>query len=285
MVKTIGNPLSWTMEALFGAAEGTGKFVSDLAPDEDAVPKVQTLVPGDIRDALRLGYDDFSAARADVMFLVLIYPIVGIVLAAVAANANLLPLVFPIGAGFALLGPFAATGLYEVSRRRERGEDISWLTALSMFRGARFPSILVLGFYMIALFGVWLLVASTIHDATLGTEPPKSATAFAEAVFTSSAGWAMIAIGMAVGFVFALAVLVTSLVSFPMLLDRPVGIPKAVVTSFEVFRASPRVVLTWGFVVAALLVLGSIPAFVGLIVVLPILGHATWHLSRRAVRF
>lgn len=285
MIKTIGNPGSWALKALFGAAENTGQFATDMVGDEKAEPQIQTLTFEDIREALRMGFADFIAARVDVMFICVIYPVVGILLAGVAANANLLPLVFPIAAGFALLGPFAAIGLYEVSRRRENGEDTSWLAALGVVRSPGFPAMLVLGLYMIALFAVWLLVAYTIYQSTLGPEPPRSVAAFTEAVLTTSAGWTMIFVGMGVGFLFALAALITSVVSFPLLLDRHVGIPLAVVTSYRVFRANPRVILTWGLVVAVLLLIGSIPAFVGLIVVLPVLGHATWHLYRRAVRF
>ncbi|NNL73479.1 MAG: DUF2189 domain-containing protein, partial [Silicimonas sp.] len=131
----------------------------------------------------------------------------------------------------------------------------------------------------------WLVVAHFIWLVTLGPMPPISVPAFLADVFTTGAGWAMIVLGMAAGFCFALAVLVTSVVSFPLLLDHNIGVPTAIVTSYEVFRKNPKVIVTWGFLVAVLLLLGSIPAFIGLIIVLPVLGHATWHLYRRAVTF
>ena len=285
MVKTIGNPLSWFAQGLAGSAEHLAHTVENIGGEEAATPKVLELTTGDIREALRLGYADFAAARADVMFICLIYPVIGVLLAAVGFNASLLPVVFPVAAGFALLGPVAAIGLYEVSRRREKGEVVSWLAALGVMRSPNFGAILLLGAYLAAIFVVWIVVAHAIWLVTLGPDQPETVSVFLRQVFTTGAGWAMILIGMTIGFLFALAVLATSAVSFPLLLDRNVGVPVAIRTSLEVFRANPRVISYWGLVVASLLVLGSIPAFVGLVIVLPVLGHATWHLYRRAVTF
>ena len=285
MVKTIGNPLSWFAQGLAGSAEHLAHTVENIGGEEAATPKVLELTTGDIREALRLGYADFAAARADVMFICLIYPVIGVLLAAVGFNASLLPVVFPVAAGFALLGPVAAIGLYEVSRRREKGEVVSWLAALGVMRSPNFGAILLLGAYLAAIFVVWIVVAHAIWLVTLGPDQPETVSVFLRQVFTTGAGWAMIVIGMTIGFLFALAVLATSAVSFPLLLDRNVGVTVAIGTSLEGFRANPRVISYWGLVVASLLVLGSIPAFVGLVIVLPVLGHATWHLYRRAVTF
>lgn len=285
MVKTIGNPLTWTARNIAGAAEHVTQSVERIGGEEKAVPRVLRLTNDDIRAALRKGYEDFKAARADVMFICLIYPVLGVLLAGFGFNANLLPLVFPVAAGFALLGPFAAVGLYEVSRRREKGEDVSWLAALDVIRSPNFGAILVLGLYLAAIFVAWILVAHLIWYLTLGPVQPESASAFLGEVVTTGAGWAMMLIGIAVGFCFALVVLATSVVSFPLLLDRNIGVPAAVHTSFKVFRENRRVVATWGLLIAGLMILGSIPAFVGLVVVLPVLGHATWHLYRRAISF
>lgn len=285
MVKTIGNPLTWTARNLAGAAEHVSRSVERIGGAENAVPEVQRLTTDDIRDALRYGFEDFKAVRADVMFICLIYPVLGLFLAGFGMNANLLPLIFPVAAGFALLGPFAAVGLYEVSRRRESGENVSWLAALEVVRSPNFGAILVLGLYLAALFVAWIIVAHTIWYLTLGSVQPESLSAFLHETLTTSAGWTMILIGIAVGFCFALAVLATSVVSFPMLLDRNIGVPAAIHTSCKVFVENPKVIATWGLLIAVLLVLGSIPAFVGLVIVLPLLGHATWHLYRRAIHF
>jgi uncharacterized membrane protein len=285
MVKTIGNPLTWTTRNVVDGALHVAHSVERIGGEAQAEPKIQTLTREDLRIALRRGYEDFKAARADVMFICLIYPLLGLMLAGVGLNANLLPLVFPAAAGFVLLGPFAAVGLYEVSRRREEGEQISWLAALSVTGSHNFGAIMVLGFYLIALFLAWILTAHLVWSLTLGPAQPTSVAAFVTSVLTTGAGWAMALIGLVLGFCFAVAVLATSVVSFPLLLDRNIGVPLAVRTSWQVFRQNPGVIATWGFLVAALLFLGSLPLFVGLIIVLPVLGHATWHLYRRAVSF
>lgn len=285
MAKTIGNPLSWTARALSGATQHVTDSVERLGGEEAAEPKVQSISNEDIRDALRLGWEDFQAARSDVMFICLIYPVIGLLLVAVGLNTSLLPLVFPVAAGFALLGPFAAVGLYEVSRRREAGEDVSWISALGVVRSPNFGAIVALGLYLAVIFIAWIVVAHFIWYLTLGPEQPTSVSAFVQEVVGTGAGWAMILIGIAVGFCFALAVLTSSIVSFPLLIDRNIGVPRALHTSYQVFRKNPKVVATWGCTIAVLLLIGSIPAFIGLIIVLPVLGHGTWHFYRRAVTF
>lgn len=283
MVRTIGNPLSWTAKALFGAGRTTRDIAETLGSEGTAPPAVTQIGMGDLREALRKGMDDFMTFRSDVLFLVAIYPVIGICLALLAFDRSLLPLIFPMAAGFALLGPLAGVGLYEMSRRREAGEDTSWAAALMALRPHVVGPVMVLGLYLLVLFVVWLFVANMIYVATLGPEPPASIAAFLSDIFTTSAGWAMIGLGMAVGFVFACATLVVSLTSFPMLIDRRAGLPVAVVTSLRVARANPVTVAVWGLIVAGLMALGSVPLFLGLIVVLPVLGHATWHLYRAAV--
>ncbi len=284
MAKTIGNPISWTARSLGAAGDHVTESVSRLgSADDKELPMVQTLTLQDLRACLRAGYNDFIETRADAVFIILIYPIAGLLMFGFALNMNLVPLLAPLVAGFALIGPVAAVGLYEISRKREQGNPVHWLDAFGVFRSPSFGAILVLGFYLVMLLLIWLMVAQTIHTSIMGPEIPATLGAFAEQVFTTAAGWAMIAVGTAVGFLFALCALAVSVVSFPLLLDRKVGLPVAVVTSFRVLRQNPGVILSWGFIVAALLFLGALPMLLGLIVVMPVLGHATWHLYRRAV--
>lgn len=284
MTQTIGNPLSWGARALGRASSHVGESVEAIGGKADRAPEVKTLTRQDLRDALRLGMQDFTAARADALFLVVVYPVIGLVLLAMATDLAALPMLFPLVAGFALLGPLAAVGLYEISRRRERGEPVSWGAALGVIGAPYFVALVVLGLCLMAIFGTWLITAFAIHALTLGPQPPASLSAFLSDTFTTGAGWAMILLGTGAGFLFALLVLATSVISFPLLMDRHVSVPRAIMTSLDVFRKNPRVICTWGLIVAASLILGAIPALVGLVVVMPILGHATWHLYRRAVK-
>ncbi|WP_300441838.1 DUF2189 domain-containing protein [uncultured Mameliella sp.] len=282
MPQTIGNPGTWLASAFGLAGRHAADSAQTLGSEDSTPPRTRHLTNQDLRDALSVGWRDFQQCRTDVMFLVLLYPVIGIVLTLAALNMDLVPLIFPLIAGFALLGPVTAVGVYEISRRREQGEEIGWLGALKVVESPRFASILVMGIYLAVIFCLWLVVAGHLYGATLGPEAPVSIGAFLGDL-ASGPGLVMIVLGCAIGGVFALAVLATSVVSFPLLLDRAVGLPVAVLTSVRVTRENPRVILTWGAIVTVGLVLGSIPALIGLVIVLPVLGHATWHLYRRAV--
>lgn len=286
MPRTIGNPLSWTFGAIrsaFGYASSVARSVGDQAAAGTDTPEIRTLTLQDLRIALRKGWADVMAFRSDVVFVCLLYPVIGGVLTVLAVQGNSLQLVFPTLSGFALAGPVAAVGLYEMSRRREAGEPTSWLAYLDVIKSPKFGGILILSLFHVVVFLVWVMSANLIFDATLGPDAPVSIMAFARDVFTTSAGWAMIIIGMAVGFVFAAAVLAISVVSFPLLLDRNVSLPTAVVTSVRVALKNPVPIGVWGLIVAGSLALGSLPALLGLVLVLPVLGHSTWHLYRQAV--
>jgi uncharacterized membrane protein len=244
---------------------------------------VRTVSFADLKEALAKGVDDFSAMPSYAIFLCIIYPIAGLVLGRLAIGYDVLPLLFPLTAGFALVGPFAAIGLYEMSRRREQGLDISWRHVFDVRHRPTFGAIVTLGVLLMAIFLVWLAVAQAIYVATFGYLPAASIPDFFQQVLTTPAGWTLIVVGNAVGFLFAVLVLTISVVSFPLLIDRDVGAAGAIVTSWRVVLANPVTMAVWGFIVALLLVVGSIPLLFGLAVVMPVLGHATWHLYRRAV--
>ncbi|CUH63160.1 putative integral membrane protein [Thalassovita gelatinovora] len=285
MVKTIGNPLSWGGATLSQAGHALETAAENIGSHDSVLPEIRPLTLADIRMALDKGINDFAHFRSDVFVMVLIYPAIGILLAFAAFQQNLLHLIFPMAAGFALIGPFVAIGLYELSRRREAGETVSWAQAITVFRPAVAGPVFALGLYLMALYAIWLVAAAWIYQITLGPDLPATLRGFATEVMTTSEGYAMMTLGLATGLVFALLVLITGLISFPMLIDRRVGVPVAVAASFRLARQSPRVVGFWGLTVAAILVAASIPVFLGLILALPILGHTTWHLYRAAVRF
>ncbi|MGH7212088.1 MAG: DUF2189 domain-containing protein [Acetobacteraceae bacterium] len=284
---TIQHPFAWGWDQLRAGVGSIGSAPPEeywhRAGQHPGVPAIRRIGTADLKNALSRGLDDFRAERTDVIFLCVIYPVVGLLLAGFASGYGLLPLLFPLASGFALLGPVAADGLNEMSRRREQGAEVGWTDAFRVLRSPAIGSIVLLGLLLMAIFLVWLLVAAGLYAATLGPAAPVSIGAFAHEVFLTGAGWALIVVGVAVGFLFAVVVLTISIVSFPMLLDENVGIDVAVRTSIAAVRANPRTMALWGLIVACGLVLGSIPLLVGLAVVMPVLGHATWHLYRRVV--
>ena len=286
MTHTIGNPLSWSVDAARAAGHHLSEVAGRIVSEDDKVdhvPEVRRIEISDLREVLRKGVEDFAACRSDVIFLCLLYPLIGICLAWLALDRDLLPLLFPAMSGFALLGPVVGVGLYEMSRRRELGLETNWATAFAVLKSPSFGAILALGLLLFAIFSAWLITAAGINNVFLGPEPPASVGAFLREVLTTWPGWGMIVVGMGIGFVFAVLVLMISAVSFPLLLDRDVGIPVAIATSMRVAALNPGPIAVWGLIVAIGLALGSLPVFLGLIVVLPILGHATWHLYRATV--
>ena len=237
----------------------------------------------DLGDALRLGWKDFNAIPTHAVVLCVIYPIIGLVLFRLVLGHSLLPLLFPLAAGFTLIGPFAALGLYELSRRRERGEEAAAWHAMHVLNTPSFGAILGLGTFLFALFAIWITVADAIYIATFGQAPAASIPDFARRVLTTPEGWSLIIIGCGVGFLFAVVALCISVVSFPLMLDRHATAIDAIRTSLQAVMKNPVTMAAWGLIVAVLLVVGSLPFFVGLAVVLPVLGHATWHLYRKVV--
>src|SRR5580698_8113078 len=244
---------------------------------------IRRITPSDLFDALARGIDDFTAMPSHAVFLCVIYPLLGIVLIAMTLGSSTLPLAFPIAAGFALVGPLAAIGLYELSRRREAGLDSSTSHALDVLHSPSLGAIVALGLLLMVIFLIWLAVADAIYIAYFGYHGPASIGQFISDVFNTRAGWMLIVVGTGVGFLFAVMVLTISAISFPLLLDRDVGAAVALFTSIRVVVANPLTMALWGLIVAALLVIGSLPLFLGLTVVMPVLGHATWHLYRKAV--
>lgn len=283
----IQTPVGWMWDRMAQA----GQSVGAARPEEywpnagraAPVPLVRRIDMDDLRQALRHGAQDFAANRTEVIFLCVLYPLVGLILAELASGNGLLPLLFPLAAGFVLLGPLVAVGLNEMSRRRELTGHASWTDAFGVLRSPSIGGIVLLGLLLAALFLVWMVAASVIYNATLGPQPPASLSGFLHDVFATGSGWAMIVLGIGVGFVFAVAVLAVSVVSFPLLLDRAVPLDTAISTSVHAVAANPVPMAAWGLIVAGALLLGSIPLLLGLVIVLPVLGHATWHLYRRVV--
>lgn len=248
-----------------------------------AHPEIRRIEFGDLREALRLGMDDFWAKPSHLLFLGLIYPIVGLVLARWSSGSGAFQMIYPLMSGFALVGPFAAIGLYEISRRREAGLDTSWRHALAARHSPAVPAMLAIGAMLAVIFLCWLGVAHTLYARSFGETGPTSLIDLVREALSTERGWELVLLGNAAGFVFAAIVLATTVVAFPLLLDRDVGAIAAIETSARAVAANPLVMAGWGLIVAGLLVIGSLPVFAGLAIVMPVLGHATWHLYRRVV--
>lgn len=258
--------------------------IVDAAALPAAVPsEVRRIGASDLQWALAEGWTDFREKRGDLILAGLLYPVVCLVAIVVTFNDPLLPLFFPLVAGLSIAGPAVASGFYELARRREEGVDSSWWHFLDPLRGRSRMPIAVLTFGLAALFVGWLVVAYAIFAATFGIGAPISVGDFLGRLFTTREGWTLIVLGNLAGLGFAIATLVLSIVSFPMVVDKPVDAGTAVRTSIAAVRRNPREVFGWGLRVAGLLVLGTLPFGIGLAIVLPWLGYATWHLYTRLV--
>ncbi len=261
----------------------TNQNVLSPVDETPALPSIRKIGVMDLKDALIAGFDDFWAIPTHLLFLAIIYPIVGLILARVTMAEGLLSLLYPLIAGFALLGPFAAIGLYDLSRRRERGLDVSWTHAFDFLHSPSLRSIGALGVVQMLIFIVWLASADAIYKGLFGHVTFTSIAELLHRIITTPAGWALIILGNGLGLCFAIVALTLSVVSFPLLLDRNVGAKAAVLTSVQAVLNNPATMALWGLIVALALLLGSLPFLIGLALVMPILGHATWHLYRKVV--
>ena len=282
----IQSPFAWIGDQLDRAFHQIGSASDEQYWHQDrraGALAIRRIGLADVGEALTKGLADFATNRTDVIFLCVIYPLVGLVLGRLASGYDVVPLLFPLASGFALVGPFAAVGLNEMSRRRELGMEVSWVDAFGVVRSPSIGPIIGLGLLLIAIFLLWLVTAEAIYVVTLGPKAPTSIPAFIHDVFTTTRGWTMIVLGIGVGFLFAVITLSISVVSFPLLLDRDVSMGAAIWTSIQAVVANPIPMAAWGLIVAGGLVIGSVPALLGLVIVMPVLGHTTWHLYRRVV--
>jgi uncharacterized membrane protein len=282
----IQNPVLWLWDHIrlsyvtVGSAQGDSYLPQTKAVTE--APVIRHIGTADVWDALRAGLRDFAAIRTDVIFLCIIYPVVGVALAGISFDGGIQWL-FPLAGGLALVGPLAAVGMNEMSRRREHGLAVKWPDALSVVRSPSIGAIAALGLILVIVFLIWQLVAAAIYSATIGPVAPTSVGGFLHTLLLTGPGWALIGTGIGVGFVFALVVFAISVISFPVLLDRHVHVMTAMRTSLRAVTTNPVPMALWAGIITLGLIIGSIPLFVGLAVVMPVLGHATWHLYRKVV--
>ncbi|WDR01843.1 DUF2189 domain-containing protein [Devosia algicola] len=248
-----------------------------------AHPTVRKITIADLTNSLRAGLADFWEKPSHLVLLTIIYPVVGIALAIWMSGFYTWPLLYPLLGGFALVGPFAAIGLYEISRRREAGLDTSWRHAFGVLQSPAIASIGAVALLVFAVFTLWLTAAQSLYEALFSAAPPMALDALLAQILTTPQGWTLIIVGNLIGFGFAIFTLCTTVVAFPLLIDRDVGALVAVQTSFRAVLKNPVPMAVWGLMVAAGIALGSLPLFVGLAIVIPVFGHATWHLYRKVI--
>src|SRR5438552_3139161 len=245
---------------------------------------IRTIGLKDLWQSLKEGYDDFSAtATLGVHLAILFYLLFALLLTLFLVGGNLLHLAFPVVAGLTLIGPVVSVGLFEISRRRERGLDVSWRSTFDFVHSASFAPILALSVLMMLLYVAWLFTAQFLYFGIFGEDPPASASDFVTQLVTTRRGAALIWYGILLGFLFAVTALAMSVVAFPLLLDRPASAATAVAISIRAVASNLMVMAVWGVIVVVLLAAGAIVFLIGLAAVLPILGHATWHLYRKVV--
>lgn len=240
---------------------------------------VRDLGSADLRAALAAGWQDFRAAPAFGLAFGAVYVAAGLLICFALFVRGQAGWLVPAAAGFPLLAPFAAVGLYEVSRRREAGEPLRWQAVLGALGGRGDEQIMSMGVIVFVAFGFWLMVAHGIFAVFAAGSAQAESLAF----LLTGAGVAMLIVGGAVGGVMALAFYAITVVSLPMLVDREVDFMTAIITSLAVVKGNAAVLLGWAALLAIALSAAMLPLFLGLPVVLPVLAHATWHLYRRAV--
>ena len=246
-------------------------------------PDVRRISRRDLDWALAEGWNDFLEHRGDVILLALIYPLVGFFAAAITFNVQLLPLLFPSIAGISIVGPAVALGFYELGRRREAGLDGGWRHGFDAIRGRGRRGLALLTLGLVGMFLAWMTVAALIYGVTVEPDHPTGVLDFARIVFTTSDGWRLILFGNLAGLAFATSTLSLMAVAFPMVVDKPVPAWVAVLTSIAAVATNPMEMASWGLRIAGLLALGCLPMFIGLAIVLPVLGFATWRLYTRLV--
>ncbi len=249
-----------------------------------ARPNIRQVSLADLADVLRAGTNEFATRPSHLPLLSFLYPFIGLVLARLTIGDSLLQLFFPFTAGFALVAPIAAIGFYDASKRREKGLNTTLAQTIGILRSPVMFAFAQVAVLLVVLFAVWIAVAQGLYMMTLGPAAPASVTGFAHDLLTTPAGWTLIVGGIIADLVIAAIAFTTNVVSLPLLLDHEdASVMTAITTSVRCVRANPVVLTAWGVIVGALLVIGSLPLFVGLPVVLPVLGHATWHLYRKLV--
>lgn len=247
------------------------------------MPVVRQLSPADIADSLKAGVADFLSAPLYGLFFGGVYFAGGLFILAALRLFDMPWMIIPVAIGFPLIGPFVAVGLYEVSRRLARGERLQWREVLTVIARQRERQLGWMALVVLFIFWIWIYQVRLLLALFLGFKSFSSVGAFLLILTTTPEGAAFLAVGTAVGAVLALVLFSATVISIPLLLDREIDFVSAIITSFRTVIENPVTMVVWGLLVTLLAIFAMLPAFAGLLIVLPVLGHATWHLYRRAV--
>jgi uncharacterized membrane protein len=260
-----------------------GTTSQSATPARQVMLGVRKVAKADIAAALRAGLEDFAAAPLIGMFLAAAIAVCGLGIAAGLSWLGKPWLIYPFLIGFPLVGPFVAAGFYEVSRRRESGSPLDWGGVIGVIFAQRKREMAWMGFVMLFVFWIWMYQVRLLLALFLAGQSFATLPEFATVVLTTPQGWMFLAVGHVVGAVLALALFSLTVVSMPLLLDRDIDFITAMITSVRAVAASPLIMLGWGVIVTLAVIAACVPFFAGLLIVLPVLGHATWHLYRGAV--
>jgi uncharacterized membrane protein len=252
-------------------------------PQRATTPKVNKITAEDITASLRAGVSDFLARPVMSGFFGLFYAVFGILIVWALVWLGKIWMIIPAIIGFPLVAPFAAAGLYEMSRRLEKAESFGWAEILTVMASQRRREMGWMAFVTLFIFWVWFYQFRTVLVIVLQDSSFSDLDGFFQTVFFTPEGWIFLAIGTCVGAVLSAVLFTVTVVAMPLLMDRDVDFVSAMLTSIQVVKESPVVMLSWAAIISVTIVVSMIPAFLGLIFTLPILGHTTWHLYQRAV--
>jgi uncharacterized membrane protein len=256
---------------------------NNLTPQQHTVPEVNTVTSSDIAASLKAGFADFLARPFMSGFFGLFYAVFGILLVWSLVWLGKIWMIIPAIVGFPLIAPFAAAGLYEMSRRLQKGESFGWSEILGVMANQRKREMGWMAFVTLFIFWVWVYQVRLWLAIILQNASFSDLDGFLNTVFFTPQGWAFLAVGTCVGAFLSAVLFSVTVIAMPMLLDRETNFVSAMLTSIRAVAENPVVMLTWAAIISVTMLLSMVPAFLGLIFTLPILGHATWHLYQRAV--
>ncbi|WP_224823838.1 DUF2189 domain-containing protein [Cognatishimia sp. MH4019] len=254
-----------------------------LPPQQPSMPKINKVTAEDITASLKAGFSDFWARPIMSGFFGLFYAVFGILMVWCLVWLGYIWMLIPALVAFPLVAPFACAGLYEMSRRLENNEPFGWGDILTVMADQRKREMGWMAFVTLFVLWVWFYQFRTVLVIVLQDASFSDLDGFIQAVLYTPEGWTFLAIGTGVGAFLAAALFTVTVVAMPLLLDRDIDFVTAMITSVRVVRENPVVMLTWAGIITVTMVVSLVPAFLGLIFTLPILGHTTWHLYQRAV--